>query len=69
MGVESLSKDEKPEARGVRRKGPPASLEDSGTGTLCEMQHLSKGMFNLYRGEREPFLKRTGKNKKWWILQ
>src|SRR5215510_5856607 len=29
----------------------------AGTGTLCETQHLSKGVFKLHRGEREPFLK------------
>ena len=35
----------------------------AGAGTLCETQHLSKGMFNLYRGEREPFSKRGQEQK------
>jgi hypothetical protein len=31
--------------------------QTAGASTFCEMQHLSKGMLNPYRGEREPFMK------------
>jgi hypothetical protein len=54
------------ETRGFKEDGgrdPLRHRQTAGAGTVGETQHLSKGVFQLYRGEREPFLKR-GQEKK-----
>jgi hypothetical protein len=52
--------------RGFEEDGGRAHLrhrKTAGAGTVGETQHLSKGMVNLHRGEREPFLKRGQEQK------
>ena len=49
------------DTRGVESYGGRAHLHHrrtAGAGAVGEAQHLSKGMFQLYGGEREPFLQR-----------
>ena len=48
------------ETRGFESYGgrdPLRHWKTAGAGTVGETQHLSKGVFKLHRGEREPFLK------------
>jgi hypothetical protein len=54
------------ETRGVESYGGRAHLRHrrtAGAGAVGEAQHLSKGMFQLYGGEREPFLQ-SGQEQK-----